>query len=144
MAAGPVGNVWHSGSWSATCWTANTWASSGAPVATAFALAGPATGIVNSASAPFTVTPNGTSSGTFTPTAVSNTTFSPTSLTWSGDAAAKTFTATKTDIGSVNINGTFSTGLTPPANVVYTTQTAPPSSAVVMNQQWWWWLVVRT
>lgn len=33
MAAGPIGSVWKSGSWTDTCWTANTWADAGAPVA---------------------------------------------------------------------------------------------------------------
>lgn len=96
-----------------------------AAAATAFTLSGPTTGFTNIASLPFTVTPNGTTSGTFTPNAVSNTTFSPATLTWSGDASAKTFTATKTDAGTVAINGTFSDALTPPASINYTTSAAP-------------------
>lgn len=131
-----IGSCWASGSWSTVPWAANTWASN-TPAATAFTLTGPSAGIVNNASAPFTVTPTGgVTSGTFTPNAVSNTTFSPTTLTWSGDASAKQFTATKTNVGTVAINGTFSDALTPPASINYTTSNPPPSNAVVINQNW--------
>lgn len=97
------------------------------PTATAFALTGPTTGVVNAASSNFTVTPNGATTGTFTPNPVSNTSFTPATLTWSGpnDNTARTFTATKTDVGTVAVNGTFSDALTPPASINYTTSTAP-------------------
>lgn len=97
--------------------------------ATAFTLAGPTTGTAGVVSSPFTVTPNGATTGTFTPNVVSHTSFVPTTLTWTGDAGAKTFQALKTDVGTVAINGTFSDGLIPPASILYTTAAAGGGSA---------------
>jgi hypothetical protein len=89
--------------------------------ATAFTLTGPSAGPANANSSNFTVTPTGgVTSGTFTPTAIGGVSYTPATLTWSGDAAAKTFTVNKTAAGTINVNGTFSDGLTPPANVSYT------------------------
>ncbi len=90
--------------------------------ATAFTLTGPSAGPVGAASSEFTVTPNGATTGTFTPTPATGCTFTPSTLTLSG-TTPETFTVTKSGAGTVNINGTTSDSLTPPANVSYTAKT---------------------
>ena len=77
--------------------TTPTYTVSSSSGATAFTLTGPSTGVVGVASTNFTVTPNGTETGVFTPNAISGVTYTPTTLTWSGDASAKTFTANSTN-----------------------------------------------
>ncbi|MBC8137833.1 MAG: chitobiase/beta-hexosaminidase C-terminal domain-containing protein, partial [Fibrella sp.] len=105
--------------------------------ATAFTLTGPSGGAKGVASGNFTVKPNNdTYTGTFTPTPVAGVVFSPATLTWTGDSAAKTFTATPSTVGVKSINGTFNPALTPPTAVSYNSQdaTAPGVTSVTVNQ----------
>lgn len=94
-------------------------------VATSYTFTGPTVGAVNSASI-FTVTPNNNYTGTITPASTGAGTFSPTSLTWSGDATAKTFTYTPSSTtGSPHIiSVTSSPTLTDPASISYTINTS--------------------
>jgi hypothetical protein len=93
-------------------------------------LAGPTGGIVNQASANFTVgvTPvGGTITGdvVVTPTPVSGVTFTPTSRTVNNASPTGTFTATPNATGSVSIAVTNSGGLANPAAIGYTVSAAP-------------------
>lgn len=87
-----------------TLWT-------GAP-ATNYTFTGPTSGTTNSASANFTVTPDGIYTGTISLASTGAGTFSPTSLTWNNSAASQTFTYTATStIGSPH---TISVSSNPP------------------------------
>jgi hypothetical protein len=95
--------------------------------ATSYTMTGPTSGAINAASTNFTLTPNGTTSVTITPASDGTGTFSPTSLTWTGDASAKTFTYTPTSIaGSPHtISATDNGSLTDPASIDYTVVAVP-------------------
>jgi len=91
----------------------------GAP-ATAYTMTGPTAGPNGAASSNFTLTPNGLTSVTITPAdGGAGGTFTPTSLTWTGDAVAKTFTYTAASTGNKTISVTDSGSLTDPANITY-------------------------
>lgn len=106
-------------------------------LATGFTLTGPAVGRKGVASAPFTLTPTGGNyTGTLTPTDAAGGTFSPATLTWAGDAAAKTCTLTRSGSGAGAVNATGSPALTPPADVAHTTYAvalAPGSQSVAVG-----------
>lgn len=100
-----------------------------APAATTYALTAPTTphGPVGSASGNFTVTPDGPYTGSITPQASpAGGTFAPTSLSWSGDAVARTFTFTPASAGAKAVSATNSGGLTDPAAVTYTADAVTP------------------
>lgn len=87
--------------------------------ATAFSLSGPSRGPASASSSLFTYTPvGGNYTGTITLTDSGGGTFTPSTLTWSGDAAAKTATLNRA-AGSGNVNGNASPSLTQPSNVAY-------------------------
>ena len=95
------------------------------PVATAFTLTGPTTGIVGSPSTNFTFTPTGgVYTGTITPTDASGGgTFTPSSLTWATSSTGQTCTYTAANITPHAINGTASPSLTQPSSITYTATT---------------------
>ena len=72
-------------------------------VATAYSMAGPSSGTVNSASTTFTVTPNGLYSGTITVTLSGGGLSGTLSNTWSSSSAAWAFTITPTATGTVTL-----------------------------------------
>jgi hypothetical protein len=90
--------------------------------ATSYAITGPVSGVVNNVSTNFTVKPNDNYTGTITPASTGAGTFLPTSLTWSGNAVAKTFTYTPTSTtGSPHIiSVTSSPGIINPTSISYT------------------------
>jgi hypothetical protein len=108
----------------------------GAPaIATAYTLTGPSSGVVNAASANFTVTPVG---GPFTGTVTPNDggaggSFSPASLSWSNTSDAKTFTYTPSTVGARTIATTNSGGLPNPAGVAYTADAAAATAYTLIG-----------
>jgi hypothetical protein len=89
-------------------------------LAISYTLTGPATGTVGSASTNFTLVPNGPYTGTITPSDGGAGTFSPASLSWAGDASAKTFTYTPASAGTKTITTTSQPALSNPSPVTYT------------------------
>jgi hypothetical protein len=93
----------------------------GGTPATAYAMTGPTRGPADDPSAVFTLTPDGNTSVTVTPAdGGAGGTFTPSSLTWTGDAVAKTFTYENAAGGPYTISVTDSGTLTDPASIAYT------------------------
>jgi hypothetical protein len=101
-----------------------------APTATAFSFSGPATGTVNVASSPFTVTPSASWTGSVTITPSGGGLSTPIVLTWSGSSSAQTFNITPTAAGTVTLTPTNSGGLTNPAALTCTVSAASSSYTV--------------
>lgn len=91
--------------------------SGGSSAATAYTVAGPASGTCGVASTNFTVTPNGTSSATVT---VSLSSGGTATVTFDGTAAAKTFTITPSALGTITLTFTNSGSLTNQTPITYT------------------------
>jgi hypothetical protein len=104
---------------SSTSAVASATATVGGP-ASAFTLAGPSTGPVGAASAPFTVTPDGPYTGTITITPSGGGLSTPVVLTFAGSAAPQTFTLTATSAGAVTLAPSSGAGLAGPAPTTYT------------------------
>lgn len=107
-------------------------------IATSYTLVAPSpsTGKPGTVSSNFTLTPNGPFTGTITlHDASAGGTFTPSSLTWSGDASAKTFTYTAASVGAKTISSTNSDSLTDPSSVTFTAYalTLIPASQSVAN-----------
>jgi hypothetical protein len=92
------------------------------PVATSYTFTGPTSGNVNSASANFTVTPNGNYTGTITitPSGTGSTGLTAKVLTFSNSAVSQSFTIVPTVAGSITLTATNKGGLTNPARLTYT------------------------
>ncbi len=90
-----------------------------AAAATSYALTGPSSGTVNTASSNFTVTPNGVYTGTITIVPSGGGLTTPIVLTFSNSAAAQTFTITPTQTGTVTLSPTNSESLADPSNLTF-------------------------
>lgn len=101
---------------------------SGVVAATSLALTGPTSGLVNTASTNFTVTPNGVFTGTVTPTVTGGGTFIPSTLSWTAESTAKTFTYTPVTAGSKTIGLLNDGGLANPATIGYTSNATPATT----------------
>lgn len=98
-------------------WDDVVYSTAGAGSATTYTLSGPSTCSIGHPSAPFTVTPNGTSTNVITPSdGATGGTFSPTNVTFSG-SGSKTFTYTAASSGTHTISTTNNGSLTNPASV---------------------------
>ena len=95
---------------------------------TSFTLTGPVGGPVNAASGNFSVTPNAAYTGTITITPSGGGLSTAIVKTFSGSAAAQTFTITPTSVGPVTLTPTNSGSLTNPAALTYVT---PPSAPTI-------------
>jgi hypothetical protein len=91
------------------------------PPATSYTFTGPSSGLVNTASTNFTVTPNGPATETVTPATDGAGSFTPSSVTFDGTAAAKTFTYTPTSTAGTphTLSVTDGGSLTDPAPLDY-------------------------
>lgn len=94
--------------------------------ATSYTFTGPTTGQVGTPQT-YTVTPNGPYAGPINFGASPDGTLSVASLTWTGDASAKTLTYTPTATGTKTLTPTNSNGLTNPSAITFTA-TAPPDT----------------
>ena len=90
-------------------------------VTTGFRFTGPTTGVVNTASTSFTITPiGGPYSGTVTITPSGGGLSTPTVLTFSSSTTPQTFTITPTSTGNVTLTVTNNGSLTNPSPLTYT------------------------
>ena len=107
--------------------------------ASSYTLTGPTHGSVNTASATFTVRPNGSYTGTITPATNGSGTFSPTSLSFSNESGAKTFTYTPNSTnGSPHvISASSSPGISNPASLNYVV-TSGITNFGVTAANWFW------
>jgi hypothetical protein len=96
-------------------------------LAGSYTLTGPAGGALNTASASFTVTPNGAYNGTITITPSGGGLSTPVTLTFSNSAAAQTFTITPTVVGPVTLTASNNGSLTNPAALTYATPPGAPT-----------------
>jgi hypothetical protein len=99
--------------------------------ATSYTFTGPAGGVLNGASASFTVTPNAAFTGSITITPSGGGLSSPVVLTFTNSAAPRTFTVTPTAPGPVTLTPSNSGTLTNPSALTYDTPPAAPVPGTV-------------
>jgi uncharacterized protein (TIGR03437 family) len=96
-----------------------------------YTFSGPATGLLNTLSGSFTVTPSGLYTGTITITLSGGGLATTRVLTFSNSAVAQTFTITPTAVGPVVMTPTNSGSLTDPAILNYATPSLAPAIGAV-------------
>lgn len=95
---------------------------------TTFTLTGPSSGLVNSASTSFTVTPDNLYTGTVTITPSGGGLSTPIVLTFTDSVTPQTFTITPTSAGVVTLTATNSSTLTNPTALAYTANAVAPDA----------------
>src|SRR3989339_1423478 len=105
------------------------------PPATTFTFTGPSSGVVDTQSSNFTVTPDYAYTGTITltPSGAGSTGLSATVLTFSDSATPQTFTITPTAEGDVILTPTNNGGLANPANLTYTVSGATDATLSIVT-----------